>query len=434
MTHLLFEGGGGSTIKSPVDVLPQLRRLLCQPPLHLAGFQPLVSISWRGRCILNGFEVARCNPNFRLTDSSLLIRFSDATSLKVLTEPSSPLPEECFRFRSRSEMLALANTSSQLSDIIGEITAVRSFVSDPPGDKNHSTATHRLSLHMCALRQYICDWCSPGDNVKKGDDIPVDNTVPAEVETGGSSQQAAPDATAVPNGLNSPPGRCIPSPDLMSLDVLRILSYMPHRRKLILSAPGEVLDLTWTRGWCYVACSKFSKKLQSTVSAFECVRCSNGNAAGVLRYRVELAVADDTAEGAFVCFDGVMARLHKLRASEASQMLTEGVNPEDSKVPMFIIDMEGKVSTYNFTAHHQTFTITRILKEHERVPVPDFVVDGGTDGDDADLPDGSPVPVESEAGDDSSDAAVSADAKPANDATRKRTRASTKAVKKARVV
>ena len=39
-----------------------------------------------------------------------------------------------------------------------------------------------------------------GDNVKKGDDIPVDNTVPAEVETGGSSQQAAPDATAVPNG------------------------------------------------------------------------------------------------------------------------------------------------------------------------------------------------------------------------------------------
>ncbi|CAF2058277.1 unnamed protein product [Brassica napus] len=83
---------------------------------------------------------------------------------------------------------------------------------------------------MFALRQYICGWCSPvcntlyyidyvspshgyltdfinfpasvdnGDNVKKGDDIPVDNTVPAEVETGGSSQQAAPDATAVPNG------------------------------------------------------------------------------------------------------------------------------------------------------------------------------------------------------------------------------------------
>ncbi|KAH0885668.1 hypothetical protein HID58_061764 [Brassica napus] len=118
--------------------------------------------------------------------SHLMVGSIDATSLKVLTEPSSPLPEECFRFRSRN--------------IIGEITTVKISVSDPPGDKNHSTATHRLSLHMCALRQYICGWCSPGDNVKKGDDIPVDNTVPAEVETGGSSPQAAPDATAVPNG------------------------------------------------------------------------------------------------------------------------------------------------------------------------------------------------------------------------------------------
>lgn len=38
-------------------------------------------------------------------------------------------------------------------------------------------------------------------------------------------------------------------------------------------------------------------------------------------YRVELSIADDTAEGAFVCFDGVMTKLHNLRASDASQML-----------------------------------------------------------------------------------------------------------------
>ncbi|KAG2308555.1 hypothetical protein Bca52824_028303 [Brassica carinata] len=94
------------------------------------------------------------------------------------------------------------------------------------------------------------------------------------------------------------------------------------------------------KGWCYVACSKCSKKLQRTVIALECVRCNNANAVGVLRYRVELVIADDTAEGAFVCFDGVMTKLHNLRASEASQMLAEeGLNPEDSKVPPFIMDM-----------------------------------------------------------------------------------------------
>lgn len=38
-------------------------------------------------------------------------------------------------------------------------------------------------------------------------------------------------------------------------------------------------------------------------------------------YRVEMAIADDTAEGTFVWFDGVRAKLHGLRASEAGQML-----------------------------------------------------------------------------------------------------------------
>lgn len=38
-------------------------------------------------------------------------------------------------------------------------------------------------------------------------------------------------------------------------------------------------------------------------------------------YRVEMAICDDTGEATFVWFDGVMAKLHSLRASEAAQML-----------------------------------------------------------------------------------------------------------------
>ncbi|CAN6854544.1 unnamed protein product [Brassica oleracea] len=78
-----------------------------------------------------------------------------------------------------------------------------------------------------------------------------------------------------------------------------------------------------------------------------------------------MAIADDTAEGTFVWFDGVMTKLHyNLRESEA------GVNPEDTSLPPFIADMEGKtytfqvrVTAYNFTEHHKTFTITHIVDE-----------------------------------------------------------------------
>ncbi|KAF3592798.1 hypothetical protein DY000_02024264 [Brassica cretica] len=83
-----------------------------------------------------GFDVARCNPNFRLSGSSLLVQFSDAISFNEFTEPISPIPEECFRFRSQGELFGLANTNTQLPDIIGEITTVKSTVSDSPEEKN----------------------------------------------------------------------------------------------------------------------------------------------------------------------------------------------------------------------------------------------------------------------------------------------------------
>ena len=34
-----------------------------------------------------------------------------------------------------------------------------------------------------------------------------------------------------------------------------------------------------------------------------------------------MVIADDTAEGTFVCFNGVMTKLHNLMASEAVQLL-----------------------------------------------------------------------------------------------------------------
>ncbi|WZZ51006.1 hypothetical protein YC2023_051113 [Brassica napus] len=99
---------------------------------------------------------------------------------------------------------------------------------------------------------------------------------------------------------------------------------------------GRVTGIKMDKGWCYAACSKCTKKLQRTDSAFTCVHCDNTHDVGALRYRVELGIADDTAEGVFVCFDGVMRKLHNLKANEAGHMLAgEGVNPEDTQIPAF---------------------------------------------------------------------------------------------------
>ncbi|KAL0844807.1 hypothetical protein Bca101_018053 [Brassica carinata] len=118
-------------------------------------------------------------------------------------------------------------------------------------------------------------------------------------------------------------------------------------------------------GWCYVACSKCSRKLQRTVSTFTCARCANSHAVGALRYRDEMAISDDTAEGTFVWFDGVMTKLHNLRASDVAQML---------------VSFQVRVTAYNFTEYHWTFTVTHIVDEIVRQPEPD-VADNGDDDD-----------------------------------------------------
>ncbi|KAL0834660.1 hypothetical protein Bca101_086549 [Brassica carinata] len=43
-----------------------------------------------------GFDITRCNQNFRLSDSLMTILFSDSTNLDVLTEPYSPIPVKRF--------------------------------------------------------------------------------------------------------------------------------------------------------------------------------------------------------------------------------------------------------------------------------------------------------------------------------------------------
>ncbi|WZZ60010.1 hypothetical protein YC2023_060117 [Brassica napus] len=141
----------------------------------------------------------------------------------------------------------------------------------------------------------------------------------------------------------------------------------------------KVTGIKLDKGWCYVSCSNSTKKLQRTVSAFTCLDCNNTNAVGVLKtdvcsicshrigWRCPISIADETAEGLFVCFDGVMTKLHNMRrAYEAGHLLAgDGVNPEDTQAPPFVADMEVKVTG-------------------DRMPLPQFVDNGGDDdnGDD----------------------------------------------------
>ncbi|CAN6861638.1 unnamed protein product, partial [Brassica oleracea] len=55
--------------------------------------------------------------------------------------------------------------------------------------------------------------------------------------------------------------------------------------------------------------------------------------------------------------------------------------------------LQVRVSSYNFTANHQTFTISRILNEPDRRPLHDFVTQDNYDDNNADMPGSVSVPT-----------------------------------------
>ncbi|CAN7118990.1 unnamed protein product [Brassica rapa subsp. narinosa] len=424
------------------------------------GFQNSERGSPPERCILSlastWFAVAQ---NFKLADSSLMIRFNESTEFDVLADPVSPLPVEGCRFRNQTDVClprSLLISILESVDIIGEIMAVKSTVSDPPADKNRVMVTVKLDNDVSItlsmfdvqavafhqklggmrgdLKVIVATSINPKMvggrlflNATSGTHVNYDKETNAGESffTGKLSILVARD-TGLPAA--APLLRFYAKVEPVTIAELNNFITTAQSQEIDFLCTGRVSRAEADKGWCYVACSKCSKKLQRTVTSFECARCNNTNAVGSLRYCVEMVITDDTAEGTFVCFHGMMAKLHNLRASEAVQILAEeGVNPE-SVVPPFVAEMEGKtytfqvrITSYNFTVNHQTFTVSRIINEVERAPAPDFVDDVSDDDDDDDAPDGTTSGEKSASGKGGSETSKSAGKKPVGNV-RKRAR------------
>ncbi|CAN6899504.1 unnamed protein product [Brassica oleracea] len=228
---------------------------------------------------LTGFDVARCNPNYRLSDSSLLIWFSDSTYFKEVTDPAVPSPPESFRFRNHSEMLGLANTNNQLPDLIGDITDVKSTVTDPPQGSSYVGKVSRIFLNATSGTHIYFDketsaWESFFYSLVE-QDIGVTPAAPllrgyAKVEV----------LSIVELNNRSLSDRFLRLPEQSDFPTMSDIDFICNER---------VTDIKMDKGWCYVSFSSCAKKLQRTASSFTCVPFNNTYAVGVLRYVVTLS-------------------------------------------------------------------------------------------------------------------------------------------------
>ncbi|KAG5407717.1 hypothetical protein IGI04_013836 [Brassica rapa subsp. trilocularis] len=72
-------------------------------------------------CDLSRFDVTKTNQSFRLSDSHVSIRFTDQTKFHELPENKGLILMELFRFGDYDHSMLLANTNTDLPDIVGDV-------------------------------------------------------------------------------------------------------------------------------------------------------------------------------------------------------------------------------------------------------------------------------------------------------------------------
>ncbi|CAH2035718.1 unnamed protein product [Thlaspi arvense] len=350
---------------------------------------------------ISNFDVTCSNHHFKLCDSTISIRFTDFTKFVEIPETTQQIPKESFKFRNHEELVALANTNSDLPDIIGEVTMIRTTLNEQTQKTQRIMAQIRLpstdtvclsvfdglanelhqKLELTGLepRVILATNINPKFlsgrlylNATSGSHFYFDNEMDA-------TASFCKDLGTKDGGHSTKVATYKGAKKLETVTLAELHDY------LLRSAPqaidfickSRVTDIQSKNGWCYISCSK---KLQRGSSSFTCTTCHDSKAVGVIRYRVELSISDGTDKAVFVAFDTDMTRLTNTRAADVSIAVQGGIQNELPQVIKGIVGttftFQLKLTEYNFTSKHQSFTISRIFETPDCLPTPTF------DGDD----------------------------------------------------
>ncbi|KAF2579262.1 hypothetical protein F2Q70_00009819 [Brassica cretica] len=316
----------------------------CVPAVHQRKFRERLTEG--SVYTLSRFDVTRSNPKFMLTDGPDSIRFNEGTDFEKLAATARTIPTEHFRFRPHGQILELANTSRHLPDVIGEVRAIRSTITDRLPGAQRVMLTLRVESDVSGRRAFHLKL--PGGGAD---------------ETGSSS-------------------KVVHAQKIEPLTIAEL-------NEFVLSAEPQIIEFLCTAkvtgiqlddGWCYIGCSLCSKKLIREETSFNCPSCNETNAVAELKYRVVFSVSDPTGTSSFLGFDKEVAKLTNVLASEAAQIVGIGISAHvDTELPRTLTVIVGntytfqlKLTDFNFTANHQTFTISRMFAAPEIAPTPSF--------------------------------------------------------------
>ncbi|XP_019100225.1 PREDICTED: probable replication factor A 73 kDa subunit isoform X2 [Camelina sativa] len=274
---------------------------------------------------VGGFEVGRCQRLYKITDHPYVIRFLPATSIE----------REKFMLRNFDDLQVLANTNSELPDVVGQICFVQG------SNLNDSTSTQRLVVRYrmdTSVIVYLSLWddvaatfrahFSSGDTMNS---VMLVTTVNPKM-FGGNLYLNSTSATRFFFDTDIQPikqfsnrmgikseeaftradtSAGIRKKKLVSIHELHEFISKSHEQTQDADflCNAKVVGVVRKNGWSFVSCTGCSRKLDKVGNALRCNKCVSPTVTGVVRYRVELAVEDGHDRETFVVFDDEMTKL-----------------------------------------------------------------------------------------------------------------------------
>ncbi|KAF3496311.1 hypothetical protein DY000_02053363 [Brassica cretica] len=299
---------------------------------------------------LSGFDVTRSNSHFKLCDSVVSIRLNEFTKMVEVAAVANPIPTEMFRFRTLEELMALANTNVHLPAMQLCATVCVS-VFDSVAELLHK----RLEAGVVQPRVMVATNINPKFvggrlylNATSGTHFYFDNEVTASRTL--FEQLSTRPENDTTNGKQY---RGVKKLEPVSLGELNncVLNSPPQSIEFLCKA--RIVSLETTNGWCYISCAN-------------CV----------------------------CCIQPAMSKLIGVRAAEVANPMGQGEeDPLGYQIPQFLQDIVGnayifhlKLTEFNFSGNHKSFTVARIFDPNDRIPGPTFAPHGGDHNPDDDMP------------------------------------------------
>ncbi|CAH2051336.1 unnamed protein product, partial [Thlaspi arvense] len=372
------------------------------PAQHLPKYEALLNegIIY----VISGFDVTKSTPRFQLTDFDKSICFTHTTTMVPVDDSFYQIPKQLFRFCSHEELLALANTNKDLPDVLGQVCSSKAYRNESSlkiermlvqlylqsgqkvrlsaFDDHAATLNRRMEKQEAGTCIMIATNINPkffgGElylNATSGTRFYFDHEIDATrvfAESLALNDKDNKNSEVKYQGVQK-------IEQVSIAELHQFVTATEDNAEFLCTA--KVVDIQSLNGWNYISCSNCAKKMVKQHSSLSCINCQSPGAVGNVRYRVEMVVNDGATEAVFVAFDKDVVKLTNVTATNLTAQLAD-TNPDldnETVIPDPISKIVGKtytfhikLSSFNFSSHHKSFTVARIFDKPHAAPKPTF--------------------------------------------------------------